>query len=209
MMRGQDSSIVIGVVADLNDPEGLGRVRVTYPYLNDQLSDWARLVTLMAGGGRGAFFRPEKGDEVLVGFEHCDPRRPYVLGGLWSTVDKPPVKNDQPTKNNVRQITSRSGHVLRFDDTQGQERIELIDKNGARKVIIDSASQKIQVICDSGDVEVSAGKGKVKVNATTVEIVASGGVTIEGATVEVKAKTSLTIDGGISTTVKGKTVNIN
>jgi uncharacterized protein involved in type VI secretion and phage assembly len=209
MPRGSDSVIVIGIVADLNDPERLGRVRVTYPYLDDRMSDWARLVTPMAGGGRGIFFRPEKGDEVLMGFEHGDPRRPYVLGALWSKVDKPPLKSDEPTKNNLREIRSRSGHVVRFDDTAGKERIELIDKDGARKVIIDSASRKIQVVCDSGDVEVSAGAGSVKVNATTVEIVASGSVKIEGSTVEVKAKAGLTLDGGATTTLKGGMVNIN
>ena len=84
-MGGQQvNGIVIGLVTDLADPENLGRVRARYPYLGDEISDWARLVTPMAGKDRGVFFRPEVGDEVLVAFELGDVRRPYVLGSLWS-----------------------------------------------------------------------------------------------------------------------------
>ena len=56
-----DNGILIGIVKDLKDPELLGRVRVEYPYRQDQLSDWARLVTPMAGKGRGLRFCPEAG----------------------------------------------------------------------------------------------------------------------------------------------------
>jgi len=194
MDEQQTNGIVIGIVKTLDDPDGLGRLRVTYPYQSDQLSYWARLVTPMAGADRGVFFRPEVGDEVLMGFEHGDPRRPYVLGSLWSKVDRRPADDGQPTQNNWRFIKSRSGHIIKFDDTQGAEKIEIIDKDGARKVIIDSAAQKIQVICDTGDVEVRASAGSVKVEATTVEVKASGNMTLEAT--------------GIMT-ITGATVNIN
>lgn len=194
-MQGQrENGIVIGIVTDLDDPERLGRVRVRFPHLNDEPSYWARLVTLMAGPDRGAFFRPEVGDEVLVAFEHGDPRRPYVLGALWSKTDTPPPDDGQPTQNNWRFIKSRSGHIIKLDDTPGGERIEIVDRDGSRKVIIDTAAQKIQVICETGDVEVSAGAGSVKVEAVTVEIKASG---------------SMTLEASGTLTIKGATVNIN
>src|SRR5690242_926559 len=105
----QVNGIVIGLVKDLEDPQNLGRVRVTFPYLDDQLSDWARLVTPMAGKDRGVFFRPEVGDEVLVAFELGDVRRPYVLGALWSTTDTPPPDDGKAKDNNWRFIKSRKG----------------------------------------------------------------------------------------------------
>lgn len=194
MSKNGKNGIVIGVVSDLNDPERLGRVRVTYPHLNDVQSDWASLATLMAGPDRGSRFVPEPDDEVLVAFEHGDPRRPYILGALWSQEDPPPVDDGNAADNNWRYFQSRSGHVFRFDDTAGAEKMELIDKDGQRKVIIDSANQKIQVICDQGDVEVSASAGSVKVEATTVEISATGNMTLEA-------------NGTV--TIRGATVNIN
>jgi uncharacterized protein involved in type VI secretion and phage assembly len=194
-MQGQrENGIVIGIVTDLKDPDRLGRVKVKYPHLNDEQSYWARLVTLMAGPDRGAFFRPEVDDEVLLAFEHGDPRQPYVLGALWSKADTPPADDGQQTQNNWRFIKSRSGHIIKLDDTQGAEKIEFIDKDGSRKVIIDSAGRKIQVICDDGDIEVSASAGSVKVEAVTVEVKATGNMTLE-------ATGTLTI--------KGATVNIN
>ncbi len=194
MPKGQDNSILIGEVTDLNDPENLGRVKVKFPTLENQVSDWAPLVCVMAGSGRGVFFRPEKGDKVLVAFEHGEPTRPYILGGLWSQADPPPEDDGQPDKNNWRFIQSRSGHRIILDDTQGGEKIVIIDKDNTRKVVIDSANQKIQVICDSGDVEVKASTGSVKVEAQTVELKATGNMTLEATG---------------TMTIKGATVNIN
>jgi len=188
------NGIVIGEVSTLEDPENLGRVKVKFPHLDDQESDWAKLATLMAGPERGVFFRPEIGDEVLVALEHGDYRRAYVLGGLWSQVDKPPTDDGDAKKNNWRFIKSRSGHIIKLDDTQGSELIEITDKSGNHQIIIDSANQKIQVICNAGDVEVSAGSGTVKVEATTVEIKASGNMNLEASG---------------TMTIKGATVNIN
>lgn len=193
MPLNRPNGAVIGIVSSLDDPEGLGRVRVTYPHLDGEESNWARLVSLMAGHERGAFFRPEVDDEVMILFEQGDGRRPYVVGGVWNAPDPPPPDDGKPTENNHRLFKSRSGHILRFDDTAGAEKIEIIDKDGARKVILDSAGQKIQVICDTGDVEVSAGSGSVTVKAqditleatSSLTLKATGNVTIEGAQVAI------------------------
>ena len=188
-MSGQQvNGIVIGLVSDLADPENIGRVRVTYPHLNNESSDWARLVSQMAGNGRGSFFRPEVGDEVLVAFELGDVRRPYILGSLWSTTDTPPADDGQPAQNNWRFIKSRSGHIVKLDDTAGKEKIEITGSDGQRQIVLDIANKKVQVTCDSGDVEVSAAAGSIKVDAVTVEIKASGNMTLQ-------ASGSMTIKG--------------
>src|SRR6185369_121580 len=192
MSSQQVNGIIIGLVTDLADPENLARVRVSYPYLGDETSDWARLVTPMAGKNRGVFFRPEVGDEVLVAFELGDVRRPYILGSLWSTTDTPPPDDGQAAQNNWRFIKSRNGHIIKLDDTNGQEKIEITGSDGQRKIVFDIAGKKIQVTCDSGDVEVSATAGTVKVEATTVEIKASGNMNLEATG---------------SMTIKGATVN--
>jgi uncharacterized protein involved in type VI secretion and phage assembly len=188
------NGIVVGIVTSLEDPENIGRVRVSFPHLNNQESAWARLVTLMAGCDRGSRFVPEVDDEVLVGFEQGDPRRPYILGALWNTTDTPPEDDGNQTQNNWRYIKSRSGHILRFDDTDGAEKIEIIDKEEQHKITIDTSGDKIEIICDSGDVSVSAESGKVEVKASDINVESTGGMTI-------KAAGTLTIEGA--------TVNIN
>lgn len=193
-MSGQQvNGIVIGLVTDLADPENIGRVRVSYPTLGDQSSDWARLVSPMAGNGRGTFFRPEVGDEVLVAFELGDVRRPHILGSLWSTTDTPPPDDGQATQNNWRFIRSRSGHIVKLDDTSGAEKIEITASDGQSKIVFDIAGKKIQIACDSGDIEVSA-KGTMKVDAETIKL---------------KASADMTLEATGTMTIKGATVKIN
>jgi uncharacterized protein involved in type VI secretion and phage assembly len=190
-MKQRENGILIGTVIDLADPEKLGRVKVRLAQYDDQESCWARLVAPMAGKQRGFFFRPEPQDEVLIAFENGDPRRAYVLGALWSKVDTPPP-DDGKTDNNWRFIVSRSGHILKFDDTQGAERIELIDKSSKHKIVIDASGDKLQIVCDSGDIEVRAASS-VTISATTIKVSASqdmtlkadGQMKIQGATVDI------------------------
>ena len=188
------NGISIGVVSSLEDPENIGRVRVTFPHLQNQESAWARLATLMAGGDRGARFVPEVGDEVLVALEQGDPRRPYILGALWSTVDRPPADDGNQAQNNWRYIKSRSGHVLRFDDTAGAEKVEIMGKDAKHKIVIDTSGDKVEIICDSGDVSVTAAAGKVEVKASQITVVSSGDMTLQATG---------------TMTIKGATVNIN
>ncbi len=142
--KNDTNGIVIGEVCDLEDPDKLGRVRVTFPHLGGVKSDWAKLVSPMAGKERGIFFRPEKGDEVLVAFEHNDGNRPYILGSLWSQVDTPPPSEGSAKDNNIRFIRSRSGHILRLDDTKGKEKIEFINKDSQRRIVIDCDQKKFR-----------------------------------------------------------------
>lgn len=182
-MRAQANNVVIGFVAEIGDPEELGRVRVTLPYFDNQMSSWARVATPMAGRERGFFFRPEIGDEVVVAFLDGDPRDPVVVGALWNKNDKPPPDDGEPADNNRRFIVSRSGHVLIFDDTDGAEKIEIVDQSGALHAVLDSATNKIELTAAAGDVEVSAPAGTVKIEAKTIELRATGNVDIEAGAV--------------------------
>jgi uncharacterized protein involved in type VI secretion and phage assembly len=193
MKEGRLAGVLVGIVRDLEDPLGLGRVRVAFPTLGDQLSEWAPLISFMAGAGRGGFFRPELDEAVAVAFEHQDPERPLVLGGMWSRADPPPDSGGDDRANNWRTIVSRSGAILRFDDSQGGEKVELIDKDGTRRLVLDSVAGKIRIEADSGEIEVKA----------------SGAITLEGQSITLKATQSVTIEAGQSVKVSGSTIELN
>lgn len=193
--------VVTGVVADNNDPLGIGRVMVRLPWLDDDaVSTWARTITPMAGGQRGLYTIPEVGDEVLVAFEHGRVDYPYVLGGLWNTNAMPPESNASGT-NDHRSLTSRSGHVIRLDDTHGAERIEIIDSSTNNIIAISTADNSIEMVA-AGDIKITSNGGKLTLEGTDVEITAMGSLTIQA-----DSSAELASDG--TTTIKGTTVEIN
>ncbi len=195
------NDVVVGLVLNNQDPDGLGRVKINLPGLSeDESGHWARLATPMAGGGRGMFFLPEKNDEVLVAFEQGDITRPYILGALWNGEDKPPQTNSDG-KNNVRMIRSRSGHSVRFDDTAGTEKIEIIDKSGENNVTIDTQSNSIS-IKSAKDVVIEAPQGKISLRAKTVEVKSTAETSVD-------AQTTVDLKAGATMTIKGQRVNIN
>ena len=168
---------MVGVVTDLDDPERLGRVEVRYPHLERRSeSDWARLATPMAGPDRGTLL-PAGGraTRCSCAFEHGDPRRPYVLGGLWSKADPPPADDGDQATNNWRFIHSRSGHVVTLDDTAGrrEDRAHRQGRQAPRR-----HRQRRQE--DRGDVRRPATSrstrrdGHVTIEATSIELTASG-----------------------------------
>ncbi|MDJ0727744.1 MAG: VgrG-related protein [Prochloraceae cyanobacterium] len=111
-------TLMVGVVTDNNDPKGLGRVKVKFPTLTDEhSSNWARVVALGASSCRGFDCLPEINDEVLVGFEHGDIHRPYIVGGVWNGKDKPPEDVKDAIADNkvrLRTIKTPTGHNLQF-----------------------------------------------------------------------------------------------
>jgi uncharacterized protein involved in type VI secretion and phage assembly len=192
--------VAVGLVTNNQDPEGLGRVKVKYPWLgDDDESYWARLVVPMAGNNRGTWFLPEVDDEVLIAFDQGSLDYPYVLGALWNGKDKPPESNSDG-KNNHRTIKSRSGHIIRMDDTDGSEKLEIIDKSGNNKIVIDSSQNSI-TIESGGDIKLTA-KGKVTLSGNGVEIQSQADGSF-------KASGTLDVNANGQLNLKGSMVNIN
>jgi phage protein D/phage baseplate assembly protein gpV len=193
--------VMPALVIHNNDPTQLGQVQVRLPHMTDDAKgSWARVAALMGGDSRGTFFLPEEGDEVLVAFENGDPSKPYVLGGLWNNTDQPPDTNADG-KNNKRFIKSRSGHLVRFDDTDGSEKVEIIDKSGNNSVTFDTSNNMITITA-AQDVNITAAKGMIALSAKTISISSTGNTTVA-------AKSGLTLQATGSTTIKGSTVDIN
>ncbi|WP_224245082.1 VgrG-related protein [Hyalangium gracile] len=201
--------VVTGRVTNTQDPDGLGRVKLALPWLDEKFeSGWARVATPMAGGERGFYLPPEVEDEVLVMFEHGDVTAPYVVGSVWNGQNKPPAPNDDG-KNNLRVLKSRSGHTFTLDDTQGEEKVILSDKTGKNLILIDSKNNSMSIQVDK-DLTIQA-QGEISVQSQgNMTLKSQGDLAVDCANLSIKARQSVALEspaGEVS--IKGSKVTVN
>ncbi|MGB7442565.1 MAG: phage baseplate assembly protein V [Coleofasciculaceae cyanobacterium] len=190
------NGVTIGLVTNNKDPDGLGRVKVKFPWLSqDEESYWARIVTPMAGNDRGIYFLPEVDDEVLVAFDQGNMALPYILGALWNGKDKPPTTNDDG-KNNQRIIKSRSGHQIILDDTEGEEKIIIQDKTGKNQISIDSQENTMNIKVEK-DLTIET-KGKIILKSSDDD------VSIECKNLSIKTQENYQLEAGANCSIKAK-----
>lgn len=204
----------IGVVTALEgDPDGEDRIQVQIPIIDAQEQGlWARVASLDAGDNRGAFFRPEVGDEVVLGFLNQDPRQPVVLGMLNSSAKPAPLAASDD--NHQKGFFSRSGIKLLFDDETSTVSIETPNGN---TVVLSDADGAVSLSDENDNTVVLNSDGITLQSAGNISLTADGDVTIEGSNVSATANTQfsaagsagaeLTSDG--NAVVKGSIVQIN
>lgn len=176
-------SVVVGIVTQNSDPDGMGRVRVRYPALGDDIEGWwARIAAPAAGSERGLLMMPVAGDEVLVAFEHGDVRRPYVLGALWNG-------NDTPGSDLVR---TDGSFALRSDHRIGMHAADAITLQTSSDLTI-TADGKIEQKA-AGDASVEGQNVNIKANSS-LTIEATGDLTIKGASITVQANGAVQVSG--------------
>jgi uncharacterized protein involved in type VI secretion and phage assembly len=191
---GRITGVVIGIVTNNKDPDRLGRVRVRFPWLSASTeSHWARVATPMAGNGRGLYFLPEVDDEVLVLFERGDVRFPFVIGALWNGKDQAPADNGDG-KNALRVMKSRSGHLIRFDDSENARKIEIIDATSDNRIVIDTSKDTVAITANK-DIVLEAPQGDIRLTAKQVVIEASGRADIKADSMTIAAKNGLALKG--------------
>jgi len=193
--------VAVGIVTDNEDPQNLARVKLRFPWRDDDdTSHWARIATPMAGDDFGTYFLPEVGDEVLVAFEEGDMHHPYVLGSLWSGDTSPPEKNEGD--NDVREVSSRSGHQIELDDASDEEKVKietsgghtitLDDTGGSEKITIEGDSGNNSITLDSASDEVSIeANSKIDLSATEISLSADSELSLSGSTVKGEADSQL------------------
>jgi len=190
-------SLMTAIVADVNDPDNLGRVLITLPSLPQGPELWARVVSPLAGEDRGLCLLPEIEDEVLVAFTQGDLSSAYVLGGLWGK-QKPPPEGLGGDENDLKIFRTRSGHTLTFNDHDGEESITLTDKN---ENTFEIATSEDSITLKAKSKIVIETDGDIEINGKTIVMQANE--------IELKADSSMTLDGGGTADLKAGTVNIN
>jgi uncharacterized protein involved in type VI secretion and phage assembly len=182
--------VYVGLVTDVQDPNGQGRVRVRLPWTTDPAGDpfelWARVATLMAGVDRGTWFIPEQEDEVILAFEGGCPWSPIVVGAVWNGVDNPPESMDR--NNNIRSITSRSGIKVTFDDSDGAVQFK-VETPGGQTITCQDTPASIELSDANGN--------QVTLETSGITLTTSTNVTINATTLKVSAS-MVTVDAGMS-----------
>ena len=181
--EAQRYGIETAIVSDVRDPENLGRVQIRMA-ANGAVT-WARVATLMSGHNAGTWFIPDVNDEVLVAFEGGDLRRPYVIGSLWNATERPPVDMDAAGANNIREIRTRSGIQITFNDGPDGEGL-LLQTPGGQKVQLDDVGRAIRIEDGNGN-SVNLDAGGITISATAKVSVKCSAAEIDAATVEVNA----------------------
>lgn len=203
----------IGIVTDLEDPLNEFRVKIKIPTISMQEEGiWARMMMPDAGDNRGFFFRPEVGDEVVVGFFHEDPNHAVVLGCMHSSAKAAPLQ--QNNDNHEKGLYTRSEMKWVWNDDKKSFTTETPK---GKKIVIDE---------DAGTIELAdENSNKIVMNADGITIEAAKAVTIKAGTDlklecmnaemkadvngKIKAGASMEVSSGGSTTVKGSMVQIN
>lgn len=208
------NGLQIGVVSQLEeDPAGEERILVKLPIVNNlEQGIWARVASLDAGENRGAFFRPEIGDEVIVGFINDDPNHAIVLGMLHSSAKPAPmVASDD---NHEKGFVTRSELKIIFNDEKNSIAIET---PAGKKITLDEEAGSIIIEDENSNVFTLDSSGVVMETASDFTIKATGDLNLEGTNVNIKANAQFKAEGSagaeVSTSavavVKGSLVQIN
>jgi uncharacterized protein involved in type VI secretion and phage assembly len=212
--------VVVGVVTNTDDPDGLGRVKVMLPWLSDGVeSNWARVATPMAGAMHATWFLPCVKDEVLVVFEQGLLERPYVIGALYNGQAKPPLPDGRQ-----QLLRSRTGHMIMLEDDLSKEKAATVavgtnaddtqKKQAAKQKQAQQTPSRITIFSVAGQlIQLDDKDGKetitVKDKAGSLVVLDSAGITIDSKKdVTVKSANNIALKASANLTIEGKEIKV-
>ena len=198
------AGLVPALVTNSDDPKNWGRVKVKFPWLDDNSeSDWARVIGVGAGPESGFYMMPAVDDEVMVAFLHGDFSQPIVMGGVWNGANKiPPEAASAGTgeKPLVRTLHSPNGHKITMYDN-ADKKIEITTTDG-RSMVLDDNNKKIIISTSNVKITLEDNNLTIENNGGNIGIKGSSNLKLEATgNIDIKASGQLTL--------KGATVNIN
>jgi uncharacterized protein involved in type VI secretion and phage assembly len=166
----------VGVVKKLDaDPAGENRIQVSVPVMQAATDGvWARLANFYSSNAFGAFFLPEIGDEVVLGFFNDDPSHPVILGSVYSSKQVPPYA--LAAANNTKALMTRCKSKIEFDDDKKVITITTPGKNS----IVFSDTDKSIVVTDQNSNKIEMAAGGITLDSPKdIKITAKGGITLD------------------------------
>lgn len=212
------NGLVAGIVTDIVDTEGGEfRVRVRIPLIDEgEKGVWARIVSADAGNARGILVRPEKDDEVILGFVNDDPRDPVILGMLYSKKNKVPQKLTPDKDNKMKGWITKGGTEITIND---KDQIITVITKGKNSIVIDDKKKSITLEDQTKNKIVMDDKGILLDSPKDITLKATGKVNITGTkdvTAEsksgklvAKGATGAEVTTSGKAVLKGSIVNIN
>ncbi len=198
--HGLTTAVVSDVGGSGSGSDMPGMVKVKFNGLTgDVASAWARVVSFGGGDKRGGVFLPEINDEVLVGFEGGDTRRPVVIGALFNGKDAVAAGTDVVANGKVayRRITSRQNNVIELADGDGPDEQHV-------KITAVSDDQQLRIGADRGDIKYPDGKPfAITVGSSSIEFDGKGNITIKGLKISIQANSDVDIQAQANLTGKG------
>jgi uncharacterized protein involved in type VI secretion and phage assembly len=178
-------AIAPGIITNNLDLIAEGRVQVRIPSI-PAMEPWARLPAIGGGSGRGFVWVPQIDDEVLVAFAQNEPNAAYVLGGLWSTADRPPltVPTDFLVKRVIKTgVAGGLGHEVTFDDALQSISIT---SSTQQKITIDPLQIKIENTAGTLSITLDNATQTVSIQSALKIALKATQISLEAATVEIK-----------------------
>ncbi len=220
--------VILGIVTDIDDPSGKGRVCVQVPVRDkeENVLQWARVAMPSSGKGWGHYFHPEIGDQVLLAFEQGNIEKPYIIGCIPRDNDKF-LKKSYNKDNEIKQITTKHGSTIKFFDSKDDEdgakdSIQIVTAGNQHEFIMDN-DKKLMVLRDKekeNSITINTEKGtmdvkikdkvtiKVGDNITVTMNGADGAVKIDCTKATVKGSSDIKIESDGSTKVAGGNVSV-
>lgn len=194
-----------GIVTVLqDDPDGEDRIKVRLPVISKSNEGiWARIATLDAGHNRGTFFRPEIGDEVLVGFLNDDPRHPVVLGMMHSS--SKPAPEHPKDDNHLKGYVSRENMKFIFDD---EKKIVTLETPAGNKMEFSEDAQSISFKDQNGN-KITMDPDGIRIESIKeLSIKATTDLKIEAINITEKASAAFKAEGTASAEISGANTNV-
>ena len=208
------NNVFLARVSDNQDPDGFNRIKVTFTNENEVVSDWIPFMSSLAGNGTGITSLPDVDNQVLVISLDMQQTKLVAIGAIWSEAAQPPETGEnsdadlnQDGKNSLSFIKTKAENMLIFDDTDGKEKIQIIQNKTNSRIEFIAEDKKLSITTDE-EIDIAA-KKDICLNAENMTFEAEKEFNVSCENYQVKASKEIKIEADKDMTLKGSGIALN